>query len=303
METVLNGLLCVAQALFLWLQSVVLFFVPAKYREKSVSGDVALITGAGSGIGRLLALRLAKRGARIVTWDVNAEGNEETVRQIRAAGGEAHAYTCDLSNREVIYKTAERVKREVGKVTILVNNAGMVTGKPLLDIPDNLIEKTFEVNTLAHFWTCKAFLPDMMIAKKGHVVNIASLAGLQGMGRLTDYCASKFAAVGFHESLTVELKVGGHEGVKTTVICPFFINTGMFDGAKSNIIPFLEPEYVAERIEQAILLNEEQVLIPGYLAALFYLKLAMPWRAFWTLGLAFKVERAMDTFTGRTKQA
>ncbi|KAF0300583.1 Epidermal retinol dehydrogenase 2 [Amphibalanus amphitrite] len=190
-----------------------------------------------------------------------------------------------------------------GQVTILVNNAGMVTGKPLLDIPDNLIEKTFEVNTLAHFWTCKAFLPDMMIAKKGHVVNIASLAGLQGMGRLTDYCASKFAAVGFHESLTVELKVGGHEGVKTTVICPFFINTGMFDGAKSNIIPFLEPEYVAERIEQAILLNEEQVLIPGYLAALFYLKLAMPWRAYWTLGLAFKVERAMDTFTGRTKQA
>ncbi|XP_037082652.1 epidermal retinol dehydrogenase 2-like isoform X2 [Pollicipes pollicipes] len=303
MDTFLNAGVCVVRALFCWLESVVLFFVPAHYRMKSVAGDVTLITGGGSGIGRLLALRLAKRGARIVTWDVNVEGNDETVRLIRAAGGEAHAYTCDLSKREEVYKTAERVKREVGKVSILVNNAGMVIGNRLLEIPDKLIEKTFEVNTLAHFWTCKAFLPDMIASKKGHVVNIASLAGMQGMSRLTDYCASKFAAVGFHESLTVELKVGGHDDVHTTVICPFFINTGMFDGAKSTVIPFLEPEYVADQIETAILLNKEHVIIPGYLTPLFFFKLLLPSNAYWWLGRSFRVERSMDAFTGRQKTA
>ncbi|XP_037081740.1 protein dhs-3-like, partial [Pollicipes pollicipes] len=138
----------------------------------------------------------------------------------------------------------------------------MVIGNRLLEIPDKLIEKDALVQT------CKAFLPDMIASKKGHVVNIASLAGMQGMSRLTDYCASKFAAVGFHESLTVELKVGGHDDVHTTVICPFFINTGMFDGAKSTVIPFLEPEYVADQIETAILLNKEHVIIPGYLTPL-----------------------------------
>lgn len=302
MEAVLTALACIARALYFWLESIVLYFVPARYREKSIQGDVTLITGGGSGIGRLLALRLAKRGARIVTWDINAEGNEETVRMIRSTGREAHAYTCDLSDREQVYKTAERVKREVGKVTILVNNAGIVIGKKFMDIPDKMIEKTMEVNSLAHFWTCKAFLPEMISSKKGHVVNIASLAGMQGMARLSDYCASKFAAVGFHESLTVELKLDGHTGVHTTVICPYFINTGMFDGAKSSIIPFLEPEYVAERIERSILLNEEHVVIPGYLSYLFFLKLMMPSHAFWTLGRSFQVEHAMDTFTGRTKK-
>jgi len=302
MEAVLNAVLCLARALFFWLQSVVLFFVPAHYREKPVAGDIALITGGGSGLGRLLAIRLAKRGVRIVTWDVNQSGNEETSRLVREVGGEAHAYACDISNREEVYKVADRVKREVGKVSILVNNAGIVSGKSFLEIPDKLIEKTMEVNALAHFWTCKAFLPDMLAAKKGHVVNVASLAGMQGLSRLTDYCASKFAAVGFHEALTVELKTGGYDNVKTTVICPFFINTGMFQGATSNMIPFLEPDYVADRIERAILLNEEHVVLPGYLLGLFWLKLALPAQSYWWLGRVSKVENSMDEFVGRQKK-
>ncbi|ROT75342.1 putative short-chain dehydrogenase/reductase family 16C member 6 [Penaeus vannamei] len=126
--------------------------------------------------------------------------NDETVRQVSAAGGECWAYTVDLCDRHSIYKVAARVKEEVGKVDILVNNAGIVTGRNFIDSPDELIQKTFEVNIMSHFWTTKAFLPDMISANKGHVVTVASLAGLSGVNKLADYCASKFAAVGFDET-------------------------------------------------------------------------------------------------------
>ncbi|TSL34542.1 Epidermal retinol dehydrogenase 2 [Bagarius yarrelli] len=117
----------------------------------------------------------------------------------------------------------EEVKREVGDITILVNNAGIVTGTKFLQCPDTHIEKTMEVNTMAHFWTCKAFLPAMIAANHGHVVSIASSAGLIGVSGL--------AAVGFAESMALELLAIGCNGVKTTIVCPFFINTGMFEGA------------------------------------------------------------------------
>ncbi|PRD29453.1 UNVERIFIED_CONTAM: Short-chain dehydrogenase/reductase family 16C member 6 [Trichonephila clavipes] len=94
------------------------------------------------------------------------------------------------------------------------------------------IEKNFLVEYFS-FETCKAFLPDMMAENKGHIVSIASLAGIAGATRLTDYCASKFAAVGFEESLRLELYDEGYTGIHSTVVCPFFINTGMFDGANS----------------------------------------------------------------------
>ncbi|GFT55542.1 hypothetical protein TNCV_3320561 [Trichonephila clavipes] len=120
--------------------------------------------------------------------------------------------------------------------------------------------------------TCKAFLPDMMAENKGHIVSIASLAGIAGATRLTDYCASKFAAVGFEESLRLELYDEGYTGIHSTVVCPFFINTGMFDGANSGIFAMLEPEYVADEIVASVLVNKEVVIIPSYFLILVILK-------------------------------
>jgi all-trans-retinol dehydrogenase (NAD+) len=117
---------------------------------------------------------------------------------------------------------------------MLINNAGVVSGRALLDTPDELIERSFSVNTLAHFWTVKAFLPTMLENDHGHIVSIASMAGHVGIPKLIDYCASKFAAVGFDEALRLELEVMGAEGVHTTAICPYFIQaTGMFDTVNS----------------------------------------------------------------------
>lgn len=122
-----------------------------------------------------------------------------------------------------------------------------------------------DVNINAHFWTTRAFLPDMIQRKSGHIVTIASMAGHVATPGLSDYSASKFAAVGFNESLRVELKKKGHKGIYTTSICPFFINTGMFEGVKSRwgfLMPILDQDYVADRIVTAIIKNEEEVVLP-----------------------------------------
>ncbi|XP_066940073.1 short-chain dehydrogenase/reductase family 16C member 6-like isoform X2 [Macrobrachium rosenbergii] len=288
-------------SIYFALECLVLSLIPRRFRRKDVEGDIVLITGGGSGIGRLMCLKLAARGAKIVTWDVNSAGNDETVKAVKASGGECVAYTVDLCNRNAIYAAAAKVKEEVGKVDILVNNAGIVSGKNFLEVPDHHVERTFNVNVLSHFWTVKAFLPDMMASNKGHVVTVASLAGLAGVNKLVDYCASKFAAVGFDESLKLELMVGGYTGVKTTVICPYYINTGMFDGVRSKLIPILKPEYVASEAVDGILLNTPMVILPGFCRLLIILKLILPMKALIILGNLSGITCAMDDFVGRKK--
>lgn len=116
------------------------------------SADVCLVTGAGQGLGRQLALKFADCGATLVLWDINEEKVFSVAEEVRALGNEAFAYVCDCSKREEVYRVAERVKREVGDIAILVNNAGVVSGKRLLESSDATIENTFQVNTLAHYW-------------------------------------------------------------------------------------------------------------------------------------------------------
>lgn len=286
-------------SLYYAFESLIKQLLPEQF-IKSIQGEVVLITGGGSGIGRLVAQKLGKLGAIIVSLDVNSLGNEETVQNINDNGGTAYAYKVDLSSKEAIYDVAERVKEEVGSVSILINNAGIVSGTALLETPDDKIVRTFQVNVLAHFWTIKAFLPEMIHMKNGHIVNIASLAGHSGTNKLVDYCSSKFAAVGLDEALKVELKVHEHdEYIKTTVVCPYYISTGMFSGVFSKIIPILEPEYVAEEIVHGIRLNKPIVVVPWWCAFLITLKTLLPVKGYMYLSHVFGFNCSMDQFEGR----
>ncbi|KAF1494735.1 Epidermal retinol dehydrogenase 2, partial [Eudyptula minor novaehollandiae] len=286
------------------LESLVFLVVPR--RKKNVSGEIVLITGAASGIGRLLSLKFASLGATVVLWDINQEGLKETSRLARENGAvRVHCYICDCSKRQDVYRVADEVKKEVGDVSILVNNAGIVTGKRFIDSPDALVEKNMEVNIMAHFWTYKAFLPAMVASNHGHLVSIASSAGLTGVNGLSDYCASKFAAVGFAESIDYEMRSLGKTGVKTTIVCPYVINTGMFDGCRSkwpNLLPTLEPEYVAEKIITAIRQDQEILLLPRSLYILFALKNSLPVKISVLLSDYFGTLHIMDTFKGRAKK-
>lgn len=160
---------------------------------------------------------------------------------------------CDVSSKESIEEAGRTARQNFGTVTMLINNAGIVSGKSILENSDFMMRKTLEVNTLAHLYTIREFLPDMHKIKKGHIVSIASVAGTVGTPGLSDYCASKFGAFAIDECLRTELKKKGQTYIKTTCICPFFINTGMFDGVKS-YFPFkiLDQHYVVWRILTAI---------------------------------------------------
>ncbi|XP_058486185.1 epidermal retinol dehydrogenase 2-like isoform X1 [Solea solea] len=285
-------------------ESFIHLFVPRK--RKNIAGEVVLITGAGSGIGRLMAQEFASHGTVVVLWDINQEGMKETAKLAKQSGAnKVHYYLCDCSDRNEVYRVADQVKREVGDVSILVNNAGIVTGKKFMDAPDSLIEKTVEVNSMAHFWTYKAFLPAMIANNHGHLVSIASSAGLIGVNGLADYCASKFAAVGFAESIALELLANGKDGIKTTIVCPYFINTGMFDGCQTkwpSLLPILKPDYVAKKIIHAVLTDQVYLMMPKSIYLIASLKNVLQWKVIVLLGYYLGHATEVDCCTNRCLQ-
>nr|XP_012629548.1 epidermal retinol dehydrogenase 2 [Microcebus murinus] len=297
-------LIFLAKSLLTLLEAVVFTLLPKP--RKSVAGEVVLITGAGSGLGRLLALRFARLGSVLVLWDVNREGNEETSKMAQEAGAtRVHAYTCDCSQREEVYRVANQVKKEVGDVSILINNAGIVTGKKFLDCPDELMEKSFDVNFKAHLWTYKAFLPAMIANDHGHLVCISSSAGLVGVNMLADYCASKFAAFGFAESVFIETFAQKQKGIKTTIVCPFFIKTGMFEGCTTgcpSLLPILDPEYAVRKIVDAILQEQLYLYLPKFLYFIVFLKSFLPVKTGLLIADYLGIFHVMDGFSGQKKK-
>ncbi|KAF3822542.1 hypothetical protein GH733_007916, partial [Mirounga leonina] len=257
-------------------------------KEKSVAGQVCLITGAGSGLGRLFALEFARRRALLVLWDINTQSNEETAGMVRhiyrdleaadaaalqAGNGEEEilphcnlqvfTYTCDVGKRENVYLTAERVRKEVGEVSVLVNNAGVVSGHHLLECPDELIERTMMVNCHAHFWALLSEKvgkePDFSTSLRDSLLLICYF--------LVDYCASKFGVVGFHESLSHELKAAEKDGIKTTLVCPYLVDTGMFRGCRIR-----SPDYCVKQAMKAILTDQPMICTPRLMYIVTFMK-------------------------------
>jgi all-trans-retinol dehydrogenase (NAD+) len=266
----------------------------------TLAARVVLITGAASGIGRLMALGAAARGARLVLWDRDEPGIERVRDEIVAAGGQARIDVVDLADRAAIAAGAQRVLDALGGVDVLINNAGVVTGKSLTDASDDEVLRSFAVNALAPIWTTRAFLPRMLELDRGHIVTISSLAGFAGTARLVDYCASKHAAVGFDESLRIELRRGG-SAVRTTIVGTFYIATGMFAGVRTRfswLLPILDPERVAARVLRAIERDEQRLLMPWFAYTLFPVKL-LPIPLVDRLLDFFGISRSMDEFTGR----
>ena len=266
-----------------------------------IAGRTVLITGAASGIGRLLAERAARAGASVVLWDISRERLDAVANTLGAIGARSvHAMAVDVSDRAAVYAAAEQVRASAGDIDILVNNAGIVSGNLLLESADERILATFAVNALALYWTTKAFLPGMVRRDRGHVVTVASAAGLVGVRRQTDYSASKHAAVGFDESLRYELRKSAPH-VITTVVCPYYIDTGMFEGVKSRfplLLPILRESYVADRIMRAIRRNERRVMIPRLVAILPVLRL-LPVPIFDRVIDLFGINAGMNEFVGR----
>ncbi len=268
------------------------------FKDKNI-----LITGGASGIGRQMALMIAAEKGHVIIWDIDKEKMQNVENEIKKSGGFASSYFCDLSVRKNIYETAEIVKKEHGVVDVLINNAGIVTGKPFLELSDELIEKAFAVNTLAYFWTVKAFLPDMIKQNSGHIVTISSAGGLIGVNRLSDYCASKFAVFGFDESLRMEFKAR-RLNIKTTVVCPYYINTGMFEGVKTrfpSILPIIDEKEASRKIVKSIKKDKPRLFIPPIVYTVPLLR-CLPVCVFDWVASFLGINKSMEEFKGKANK-
>jgi len=186
--------------------------------------QIVIITGGASGLGELLANTLAVRNVTVIVLDVNP---------IVSDNYNINYYKCDISKWEEVQAVSKRIKEEIGDPTIIVNNAGVVQGKLLIDLSPEDIQQTFSVNTLAHFWTLKAFLPAMIKEKTGHIINVSSVIGMVGVAQMTDYCASKAALISLHESLRYELDHKYNTpSIRTTLLVAGHIQTPLFGTIK-----------------------------------------------------------------------
>ena len=259
-------------------------------------------------MGLLIAERAAARGAHVGIWDMNGKALPDAAGRVAAARASEDQLVVsdvvDVGAPDAVLEAAARLGGSLGNVDVLVNNAGVVSGKPLTELSPEQVQRTLRVNTAALFWTSRAFLPAMIEAGAGHVVTMASAGGLIGVSGLSDYCASKFGAVGFHESLRAELRRTA-PGVGTSLICPFFVSTGMFAGVRTRfpfLLPILEPERVAAAVIRAVERNRAVVVLPRFVHSLKLLRL-LPARWLDPIASFFGIHVAMDTFSGRPREA
>lgn len=252
-----------------------------------------LITGGASGIGKIMTRICLDKGAKnVIIWDLNPQGSEDDAR--------VKAYKVNVAKPEDIADAYAKAKEEVGQVDILINNAGIVRGNNTFDkqTPQDIM-LSMDVNATAPMLVAQAVIGDMVERNSGHICNIASAAGMLGIPKLSVYCASKWAVVGWTESMNLEL-TQMKSNVKATVITPYFINTGMFDGVQSKIFPILDPAKTAAKIIKAIEKNRRFKGLPFPEKFIRFWQAVLPYCIFnWFFGKVFGVYQVMDHFTGR----
>lgn len=194
----------------------------------SVRGKVCVVTGAGSGIGRALAVELARRGARVAISDVDDAGLEETARLLGDA--EVHAQRLDVGDRDAVQSYAAAVAQHFGVVHQVYNNAGIAFRRSVLESEYDDYERVFAVNLWGVMHGTKAFLPHVIASGDGHVVNVSSLNGCLAQPEMTHYCTTKFAVRGFTESLRAEMLAARHP-VQVSVVHPGGVRTNIADSA------------------------------------------------------------------------
>ncbi|MEA2303275.1 MAG: hypothetical protein QOH43_555 [Solirubrobacteraceae bacterium] len=221
----------------------------------AVAGKVCVVTGAGSGIGRALALGLARRGARLALSDVDEVGLDATAEAARAAGAEVATQRLDVSDRDAMTTYAEAVAAHFGVVHQLYNNAGIAHSRTVLESDYAEYERVFGVNLWGVIHGTKAFLPHLIASGDGHVTNISSLNGYLAQDEMSHYCTSKFAVRGFTETLRIEMLQAGHR-VGVTVVHPGGIKTNIATAALDAARSF-GLEVTAEHEERRRMYNEK----------------------------------------------
>ena len=265
-----------------------------------IYSNKALISGGANGIGKLMGLSLLEKGLdTLVIWDMNEKLLEETTKEFTNLGFKVMPYLVNVMNTEQVISTAALVKEAVGTIDILINNAGIIVGKNFVEHAHQDIDNTMAINANALMHIAKEFLPDMISQNSGHVVNIASAAGMVSNPKMSVYVASKFAVVGWSDSLRLEMEEA-KTNVKITTVTPFYISTGMFDGVQSRFIPIVKPEVAVQKIISGIEKDSIYVRMPGIVYWVPFIKGLLPTRIFdLVVGKWLGMHSSMKQFKGR----
>lgn len=264
-----------------------------------IKGRTLLITGGASGIGRIMGRMALQRGAKkVVVWDINEDNIAATESELNSYG-EVKGYKVDVANTEMVKQMFALTTKECGDVDILINSAGIITGnKTFAEQSQQDIDRTMAINATAPMTVALQALPPMLERNVGHICNIASAAGFIANPKMSIYAASKWAVIGWSDSLRVELQES-KSNVHVTTIAPYYISTGMFDGVRSRIIPILKPEWVAKKILNAIEKNKKISSWPLGYHLIRTLQALLPLRALDLLCKVLGIYNALDHFKGR----
>ncbi|HQR27203.1 MAG TPA: SDR family NAD(P)-dependent oxidoreductase [Nocardioides sp.] len=275
---------------------------------ETVVGKRVLVTGAAMGMGRLFAERaVAERASDVVLWDINGDQLAVTAKELSGGDAEIRTDVVDVGDHTSVADAAAAVTDALGGVDVLVNNAGVVRGNHFFWETDQErdIAFTMEVNALGPMMVARAFLPGMIETDgECRLVNLASAAGLTANPRMASYAASKWAVVGWSESVRLELEQAGHDHVRVTTVCPYYVKTGMFDGAKSApLLPLLEPAEVVDETWRAMTRGRPFVVMPRTVLLSEALKGIVPlWMRDFLAGRVFGIYHTMDDFQGHADQ-
>ncbi len=273
--------------------------------ENPITDALVLITGGARGMGELYARRaVAARARAVALWDIDEDAVTAVAAELSRSGVEVRGYRVDVSQREEIAAGVERVRADFGTPDVIINNAGIVRGAPFWEHdPVRDIEATMRINTLAAMWLTREVLPDMIAdtSRPKRILNIASAAGTLANPNMSVYAASKWAMIGWSESVRLELEGYGHDHVKVTTFCPSYISTGMFEGARGPLMtPIMTPRKATAAAWNGMLRGTPMVLRPWTVKLSMALRGVLPTKTWDFLArYVFKVYSSMDHFTGR----
>jgi len=270
-----------------------------------IRGANVLVTGGANGIGKLMGLKCLQEGAaNLIIWDINEENLNSTQKEFQSKGYKnVSTFVVDVSNVDDIEKSATEVLLEIGNVDLLFNNAGIVAGKKSFwEHTAKDIEKTLSINISGVMNVTRVFIQDMIKQRKGHIVNIASASGLVPLPKGSVYASSKWAVLGWSESLRMEFELEGKD-LHVTTVCPSYIDTGMFKGVKAPLLfPLLQPDDVVNKIIKAIKNNDHILMMPDNVNIVPILKGIFPSKVFDVVAGWLGVYSSMNSFEGRPEK-
>jgi all-trans-retinol dehydrogenase (NAD+) len=273
-----------------------------------LQNNCAIVTGGAMGIGLATCKRLVAEGARVTIWDIHQSALQKAKKEFSKTGSVFY-HQCDVTNKREVQKHVKLALKEMGRIDILINNAGYVSGGNFLDRPMEDWEKTVDVNLNALLYTIYAVLPGMYERESGHIVNISSAAGTIGVSGLAVYAATKWAVWGLTESLRMEAFMKKKNGVKFSSIHPGYIATGMFEGAKLGIpgrwiVPLVKNHDVIANaiVEDALKKGKYSPKRPRTINLNLRFRALMPDRWFQRFLILMGVAGSMKTWQGREKK-